>query len=31
VQGAYRTENRFYRAAPDLIAGFAVRTAVAAS
>ena len=31
TQGAYRTENRFYRAAPDLIAGFAVRTAVPAS
>ena len=31
AQGAYRTENRFYRAAPDLIAGFAVRTAAAAS
>jgi 2,3-dihydroxyphenylpropionate 1,2-dioxygenase len=31
AHGAYRTENRFYRAAPDLIAGFAVRTAVAAS
>ena len=29
--GPYRTENRFYRAAPDLIAGFAVRTAVPAS
>ncbi|OBK79745.1 3-carboxyethylcatechol 2,3-dioxygenase [Mycobacterium sp. 1274761.0] len=31
VQGAYRTENRFYRAAPELIAGFAVRTAVPVS
>jgi 2,3-dihydroxyphenylpropionate 1,2-dioxygenase len=29
--GAYVTENRFYRAAPELIAGFAVRTAVPAS
>jgi 2,3-dihydroxyphenylpropionate 1,2-dioxygenase len=29
-QGPYRTENRFYRAAPELIAGFAVRTAVPA-
>jgi 2,3-dihydroxyphenylpropionate 1,2-dioxygenase len=28
AQGPYRTENRFYRAAPELIAGFAVRTAV---
>ncbi|MDR3659394.1 MAG: 3-carboxyethylcatechol 2,3-dioxygenase [Mycobacterium sp.] len=27
-QGPYRTEQRFYRAAPDLIAGFAIRTAV---
>lgn len=31
TQGTYRTENRFYRAAPELIAGFAVRTAVPAS
>jgi 2,3-dihydroxyphenylpropionate 1,2-dioxygenase len=31
TQGPYRTENRFYRAAPELIAGFAVRTAVSAS
>jgi 2,3-dihydroxyphenylpropionate 1,2-dioxygenase len=31
AQGPYRTENRFYRAAPELIAGFAVRTAVPAS
>jgi 2,3-dihydroxyphenylpropionate 1,2-dioxygenase len=31
TQGAYRTENRFYQAAPELIAGFAVRTAVPAS
>ena len=31
AQGAYVTENRFYRAAPELIAGFAVRTAVPAS
>jgi 2,3-dihydroxyphenylpropionate 1,2-dioxygenase len=30
TQGPYRTENRFYRAAPELIAGFAVRTAVPA-
>ncbi len=30
-QGPYRTENRFYRAAPELIAGFAVRTAVGTS
>lgn len=28
AQGPYRTENRFYRPAPELIAGFAVRTAV---
>lgn len=28
--GDYRTEQRFYRAAPDLIAGFAIRTAVPA-
>src|SRR6476619_592430 len=26
--GPYRTENRYYRPAPDLIAGFAIRTAV---
>jgi 2,3-dihydroxyphenylpropionate 1,2-dioxygenase len=31
AQGPYRTENRFYQAAPELIAGFAVRTAVPAS
>ena len=31
AQGPYRTDNRFYRAAPELIAGFAVRTAVPAS
>jgi 2,3-dihydroxyphenylpropionate 1,2-dioxygenase len=31
AQGPYTTDNRFYRAAPDLIAGFAVRTAAAAS
>jgi 2,3-dihydroxyphenylpropionate 1,2-dioxygenase len=31
TQGDYRTENRFYRAAPELIAGFAVRTAVPTS
>ncbi len=30
AQGPYVTENRFYRAAPELIAGFAVRTAVPA-
>jgi 2,3-dihydroxyphenylpropionate 1,2-dioxygenase len=30
VQGDYRTERRFYRAAPELIAGFAIRTAVPA-
>ena len=28
AQGRYETGNRFYRAAPELIAGFAVRTAV---
>ncbi|MGV0837767.1 3-carboxyethylcatechol 2,3-dioxygenase [Mycolicibacterium thermoresistibile] len=28
TQGAYRTDHHFYRAAPELIAGFAVRTAV---
>jgi 2,3-dihydroxyphenylpropionate 1,2-dioxygenase len=28
AQGEYETGNRFYRAAPDLIAGFAIRTAV---
>ena len=28
AHGAYRTEHRFYRAAPELIAGFAIRTAV---
>src|SRR4029079_323750 len=27
AQGPYRTGNRFYRAAPELIDGFAVRTA----
>ncbi len=31
AQGPYVTENRFYRAAPELIAGFAVRTGVPAS
>lgn len=31
AQGPYVTENRFYCAAPELIAGFAVRTAVPAS
>ena len=30
AQGPYVTQNRFYRAAPELIAGFAVRTAVPA-
>lgn len=28
AQGAYETGTRFYRAAPELIAGFAIRTAV---
>lgn len=28
AQGDYHTVNRFYRAAPELIAGFAIRTAV---
>ncbi|ULE35763.1 3-carboxyethylcatechol 2,3-dioxygenase [Mycobacterium sp. IDR2000157661] len=28
AHGDYRTEQRFYRAAPELIAGFAIRTAV---
>ena len=28
AQGSYETGNRFYRAAPELIAGFAIRTAV---
>ncbi|CAA0118424.1 2,3-dihydroxyphenylpropionate/2,3-dihydroxicinnamic acid 1,2-dioxygenase [Mycolicibacterium vanbaalenii] len=28
AQGGYATSNHFYRAAPELIAGFAVRTAV---
>jgi 2,3-dihydroxyphenylpropionate 1,2-dioxygenase len=28
TQGAYATGVRYYRAAPELIAGFAVRTAV---
>lgn len=28
TQGGYRTSSRFYRAAPQLIAGFAIRTAV---
>ncbi len=31
VHGEYRTGHRFYRAAPELIAGFAVRTAVLTS
>ncbi len=30
AQGPYRTVDRYYRAAPELLAGFAVRTAVAA-
>ncbi|MEC9324570.1 MAG: 3-carboxyethylcatechol 2,3-dioxygenase [Actinomycetota bacterium] len=28
AQGSYRTADHFYRAAPELIAGFAIRTAV---
>jgi 2,3-dihydroxyphenylpropionate 1,2-dioxygenase len=28
TQGPYETKQRYYRAAPELIAGFAVRTAV---
>jgi len=28
AHGPYRTDHRFYRAAPELIAGFAIRTAV---
>jgi 2,3-dihydroxyphenylpropionate 1,2-dioxygenase len=28
AHGPYKTEHRFYRAAPELIAGFAIRTAV---
>ncbi|KWX57831.1 3-carboxyethylcatechol 2,3-dioxygenase [Mycobacterium sp. NAZ190054] len=31
AQGSYETGNRFYRAAPELIAGFAIRTAVCTS
>jgi 2,3-dihydroxyphenylpropionate 1,2-dioxygenase len=31
AQGDYLTGNRFYRAAPELIAGFAIRTAAPAS
>lgn len=31
AQGPYQTGSRYYRAAPDLIAGFAIRTAVSAS
>lgn len=31
AQGGYRTGHRFYRAAPELIAGFAIRTAVGTS
>jgi 2,3-dihydroxyphenylpropionate 1,2-dioxygenase len=30
ANGRYQTQQRFYRAAPDLIAGFAIRTAVLA-
>jgi 2,3-dihydroxyphenylpropionate 1,2-dioxygenase len=30
AHGRYETQQRFYRAAPDLIAGFAIRTAVLA-
>jgi len=30
AHGRYQTQQRFYRAAPDLIAGFAIRTAVLA-
>jgi len=30
AQGDYRTQQRYYRAAPELIAGFAIRTAVSA-
>lgn len=30
AQGSYRTEQRYYRAAPELIAGYAIRTAVPA-
>jgi 2,3-dihydroxyphenylpropionate 1,2-dioxygenase len=30
VQGDYQTQQRYYRAAPELIAGFAIRTAVPA-
>jgi 2,3-dihydroxyphenylpropionate 1,2-dioxygenase len=29
AQGEYQTQQRYYRAAPELIAGFAIRTAVA--
>lgn len=29
AQGDYQTQQRYYRAAPELIAGFAIRTAVA--
>lgn len=31
AQGGYRTADHFYRAAPELIAGFAIRTAVTTS
>ncbi len=31
AQGTYQTGNHFYRAAPELIAGFAIRTAVTTS
>lgn len=30
AQGTYQTQQRYYRAAPELIAGFAIRTAVSA-
>lgn len=30
AQGDYQTQQRYYRAAPELIAGFAIRTAVSA-
>jgi 2,3-dihydroxyphenylpropionate 1,2-dioxygenase len=28
AHGRYETQQRYYRAAPELIAGFAIRTAV---
>jgi 2,3-dihydroxyphenylpropionate 1,2-dioxygenase len=31
AHGRYETQQRFYRAAPELIAGFAIRTAVLTS